>query len=73
MDEDHDAHMLDALLDALRAFPGPDRVTLLVEGQGRRVERLEFPGLRTGYAPQLAERLKALLGESAVNVEEVGS
>ncbi|MBI4328458.1 MAG: hypothetical protein HY685_01165, partial [Chloroflexi bacterium] len=73
VDEDHDAHMLDALLDALRAFPGPDRVTLLVEGQGRRVERLEFPGLRTGYAPQLAERLKALLGESAVNVEEVGS
>jgi hypothetical protein len=49
-------------------YPGRDRVNLEIRTGGRRVV-MELPVVSTGYCQELGQRLAALLGPDAVQVQ----
>ena len=68
-DEQSDLANLHQVVDALRQYPGQDRVQLTITSD-EEVVRMELPDLTTCYCPELHQRLASILGEEGVEVKE---
>jgi hypothetical protein len=66
-----DAHLLREVIQVLLEYPGSDRVHLAIYTNGRRV-LLDLPVVSTGYCDELQQRLEALLGQDAVQLQDAG-
>ena len=67
---DEDVQRLRTAMSLVQEYPGRDNLFLEI-GEGQRKSRMEIPGLRVGYCPELHKRLASLLGEDGVVVEKV--
>ncbi|MBE0431299.1 MAG: DNA polymerase III subunit alpha [Dehalococcoidia bacterium] len=68
-DATSDIERLRSIMDALRSYPGQDRVSLAVVGDGDTTN-LEMPLLRVNYCPELADELSELVGEGGFRVQQ---
>ena len=69
-DRDTDIAYLHKLIDTLREFPGQDEVSLRVTNE-ERIVNLKLSNMRTGYCPELHQRLVELVGEGGIRVEPI--
>jgi len=69
-DRDTDIAYLHKLIDTLREFPGQDEVSLRVTNE-ERIVNLKLSNMRTGYCPELHQRLLELVGEGGIRVEPI--
>ncbi|MBC7223370.1 MAG: DNA polymerase III subunit alpha [Anaerolineae bacterium] len=70
-DVKEDARRLGEIYRLVSAYPGPDRISLLVPNDLGLVQ-LDFPNLQIGYCPELARKLRDLVGDGAVRVSRGG-
>jgi len=70
-DEDSDVAYLRKLIDTLKNFPGQDEVSLRVTNEDRIIN-LKLSNMRTGYCPELHQRLVELVGEDGLRIETLG-
>jgi len=69
-DRDTDIAYLHKLIDTLREFPGQDEVSLRVTNE-ERIVNLKLSNMRTGYCPELHQRLVELVGEDGIRVKPI--
>jgi DNA polymerase-3 subunit alpha len=69
-DKDTDIAYLHKLIDTLREFPGQDEVSLRVTNE-EKIVNLKLFNMRTGYCPELHQRLVELVGEDGIRVEPI--
>jgi DNA polymerase-3 subunit alpha len=62
-DADKDVECLHKIVDILKSYPGQDRVSLAVVGDGE-VTNLEMPNITINYCPELVRELSEIVGES---------
>ena len=62
-DAEKDVECLHKIVDILQSYPGQDRVSLTVVGDGE-VTNLEMPNITVHYCPELASELSEIVGES---------
>ncbi len=62
-----DLRRLERVYDLLRKYPGADRCTLAIVGNGKEVH-LDFPDTRTRVCPDLEQAIQQLLGYGSVQV-----
>lgn len=62
-----DLRRLERVYDLLRKYPGEDRCTFAVVGNGKEVH-LDFPDTRTRVCPDLEQAIQQLLGYGSVQV-----
>lgn len=67
-DKDTDIAYLHKLIDTLKEFPGQDEVSLRVANE-ERIINLKLFNMRTGYCPELHQRLVELVGEDGLRLE----
>jgi len=67
-DKDTDIAYLHKLIDTLNEFSGQDEVSLCVTNEDRIIN-LKLSDMRTGYCPELHQRLVELVGEDGIRVE----
>ena len=67
-DEEGDIARLNKIIAALKAFPGLDEVKLNVVNGGEAI-LLRLPNIKSGYCPELKQRLVELVGEDRFRVE----
>jgi DNA polymerase-3 subunit alpha len=61
-DAKKDIECLHRIVDVLRSYPGQDRVSLIVVGDGE-VTNLDMPNITVDYCPELAGELSEIVGE----------
>jgi DNA polymerase-3 subunit alpha len=61
-DDQKDVKFLRQILDILKSYPGEDKVSLLVVGDGE-ITNLEMPEMTVDYCPELASELSDIVGE----------
>ncbi|MFC1989469.1 DNA polymerase III subunit alpha [Chloroflexota bacterium] len=71
-DQDSDIATLHKITDVLKDFPGPDKVSLCVNSEGRIVN-LDFSNITIKYCPELHQRLVELVGEGGLGLEPITS
>ncbi|MBA7474082.1 DNA polymerase III subunit alpha [subsurface metagenome] len=71
-DKDTDIAYLHKLIDTLKEFPGQDEVSLRVTNE-EKIISLKLSNMRTGYCPELHQRLVELVGEDGIRVETLTS
>jgi DNA polymerase-3 subunit alpha len=62
-DAEKDIECLHKIMDILKSYPGQDRVSLAVVGDGE-ITNLEMPDITINYCPELASELSEIVGES---------
>ncbi|MFC2041238.1 DNA polymerase III subunit alpha [Chloroflexota bacterium] len=67
-DQDSDIATLHKIIDVLKDFPGPDKVSLCVNSEGQIVN-LDFSNITIKYCPELHQRLVELVGGDGLRVE----
>ncbi len=68
VDEEGDISRFDNIIAALKAFPGLDEVRLNVVNGGETIP-LKLPNIKSGYCPELEQRLVELVGADGIKVE----
>jgi DNA polymerase-3 subunit alpha len=63
-----DVECLHRILDILKSYPGQDRVSLIVLGDGE-MTNLEMPHITVNYCPELAGELSEIVGEGNLRLE----
>jgi DNA polymerase-3 subunit alpha len=66
-DTQKDVERLHRIVDALKSYPGQDRVSLIVLGDGE-MTNLEMPNITVNYCPELAGELSELVGEGSIRL-----
>ncbi len=66
-DADRDIACLRRVVDILKSYPGQDKVSLSVVGDGE-VTNLDMPGVTVDYCPELAGELSDIVGEGNFRV-----
>jgi len=66
-DPEQDVERLRRIMDTLRSYPGPDRVTLSVVGDGQ-ITDLEMPNTTVNYCAELARKLSEIVGEENIRL-----
>jgi len=61
-DAQKDIECLHRIVSALKSYPGQDRVSLAVVGNGERTN-LEIPDITVDYCPELCRQLSSIVGE----------
>ena len=61
-DAEKDIECLHKIMDILKSYPGQDRVSLAVVGDGE-ITNLEMPNIAVDYCPELARDLSEIVGE----------
>jgi hypothetical protein len=61
-DGEKDVECLHRIVDILKNYPGQDRVSLAVVGDGETTN-LEMPNTKVNYCPELAGELSEIVGE----------
>jgi hypothetical protein len=61
-DAEKDVECLHRIVDILKSYPGQDRVSLAVVGDGE-ITNLEMPDIAVNYCPELAGELSEIVGE----------
>jgi len=69
-DKDTDIAYLHKLIDTLKEFPGQDEVSLRVTNE-EKIINLKLSSMRTGYCPELHQRLVELVGEDGIMLETI--
>jgi DNA polymerase-3 subunit alpha len=67
-DAEKDVECLRRIVDILRCYPGQDRVSLIVLGDGE-MTNLEMPNTMVNYCPELAGELAEIVGEGNLRLE----
>jgi DNA polymerase-3 subunit alpha len=67
-DKDTDIAYLHKLINTLKEFPGQNTVSLRVTNE-EKIINLKLSSIRTGYCPELHQRLVELVGEDGIRVE----
>ncbi|MGB5926159.1 MAG: DNA polymerase III subunit alpha [Dehalococcoidia bacterium] len=67
-DAEKDVECLHRIVDILKSYPGQDRVSLTVLGDGE-ITNLEMPNITVNYCPELAGELSEIVGESNLRLE----
>jgi DNA polymerase-3 subunit alpha len=67
-DAEKDIECLHKIMDILKSYPGQDRVSLAVVGDGE-ITNLEMPNITVNYCPELARELSEIVGESNFRLE----
>ena len=67
-DAEKDVERLRKIMDILKSYPGQDRVSLAVVGDGETTN-LDVPALTVNYCPELAGELGSILGEGNLRLE----
>ncbi len=67
-DAEKDIERLRKIMDILKSYPGQDRVSLAVVGDGETTN-LDVPALTVNYCPELAGELGSILGEGNLRLE----
>jgi DNA polymerase-3 subunit alpha len=70
-DKDTDIAYLHKLIDTLKEFPGQDDVSLRVTNE-EKIINLKLSNMRTGYCPELHQRLVELVGEDGIRLDTDG-
>jgi len=63
-----DVECLHRILDILKSYPGQDRVSLIVLGDGE-MTNLEMPHITVNYCPELTGELSEIVGEGNLRLE----
>jgi DNA polymerase-3 subunit alpha len=63
-----DVECLHRIVDILKSYPGQDRVSLTVLGDGE-MTNLEMPNITVNYCPELAGELSEIVGEGNLRLE----
>ncbi|MFC1927250.1 DNA polymerase III subunit alpha [Chloroflexota bacterium] len=63
-----DIECLHRIVDILKSYPGQDRVSLTVLGDGE-MTNLEMPNITVNYCPELAGELSEIVGEGNLKLE----
>lgn len=66
-DAGRDIERLHQIMEVLKSYPGRDKVSLTVTGDGE-VINLDMPNMAVGYCQELAEELSKLVGENSVRL-----
>ena len=66
-DAGKDIERLHQVMEVLRSYPGQDKVSLAVTGDGE-VTNLEMPNIAVGYCQDLADELIRVVGENSVRL-----
>jgi DNA polymerase-3 subunit alpha len=66
-DAEKDVECLHRIVDILKSYPGQDRVSLAVVGDGE-ITNLEMPNMTIDYCPQLAGELSEIVGEGNIRL-----
>jgi DNA polymerase-3 subunit alpha len=69
-DKDTDIAYLHKLINTLKEFPGQNTVSLRVTNE-EKIINLKLSSIRTGYCPELHQRLVELVGEDGIRVEPI--
>jgi hypothetical protein len=67
-DAEKDVECLHRIVDILKSYPGQDRVSLAVVGDGETTN-LEMPDIPVNYCPELAGELSEIAGEGNFRLE----
>jgi hypothetical protein len=67
-DAEKDVECLRRIVDILRCYPGQDRVSLIVLGDGE-MTNLEMPNTMVNYCPELAGELAEIVGQGNLRLE----
>ena len=67
-DAEKDIECLHRIVDILRGYPGPDRVSLAVVGDGE-ITNLDMPDITVNYCPDLVGELSEIVGEGNFRLE----
>ena len=67
-DAEKDVECLRRIVDILKCYPGDDRVSLIVLGDGE-MTNLEMPNITVDYCPELSGELTELVGEGNLRLE----
>ena len=67
-DAEKDIERLRTIMDILKSYPGQDRVSLAVVGDGE-ITNLDVPALTVNYCPELAGELGDILGKGNIRLE----
>jgi DNA polymerase-3 subunit alpha len=67
-DAEKDVECLHRIVDILKSYPGQDRVSLAVVGDGETTN-LEMPDITVNYCPELAGELSEIAGEGNFRLE----
>jgi DNA polymerase-3 subunit alpha len=62
-DAEKDIECLHEIMDILNSYPGQDRVSLVIVGDGE-ITNLEMPNITINYCPELTRELSEIVGES---------
>jgi len=63
-----DVECLHRIVEILKGYPGQDRVSLIVLGDGE-MTNLEMPNITVNYCPELAGELSEIVGEGNLRLE----
>jgi DNA polymerase-3 subunit alpha len=66
-DAEKDVECLHRIVDILKSYPGQDRVSLAVVGDGE-ITNLEMPNMTIDYCPELAGELSEIVGEGNIRL-----
>ncbi|MDH4292234.1 MAG: OB-fold nucleic acid binding domain-containing protein, partial [Dehalococcoidia bacterium] len=67
-DAEKDVECLHRIVDILKSYPGQDRVSLTVLGDGE-ITNLEMPNITVDYCPELAGELSEIVGGGNLRLE----
>ena len=67
-DAEKDIECLHRIVDILKSYPGPDRVSLAVVGDGE-ITNLDMPDITVNYCPDLVGELSEIVGEGNFRLE----
>jgi DNA polymerase-3 subunit alpha len=67
-DAEKDIEGLHRIMDILKSYPGKDRVSLIVLGDGE-MTNLEMPNIAVNYCPELAGELSEIVGDGNFRLE----
>jgi DNA polymerase-3 subunit alpha len=67
-DAEKDVECLHRIVDILKSYPGQDRVSLIVLGDGE-ITDLEMPNITVNYCPELDGELTEIVGEGNLRLE----
>jgi hypothetical protein len=67
-DGEKDVECLHRIVDILKTYPGQDRVSLTVVGDGETTN-LEMPDITVNYCTELAGELSEIVGEGNLRLE----
>ncbi len=65
---EQDVERLHRIVDILKSYPGQDRVSLTVVGDGE-ITNLDMPAVTINYCPELAGQLSEIVGEGNLRLE----